>query len=385
MSGVGFGAGFMYVFDPDRGKRRRALILDQAVHAANTTSEAMRVVSRDASNRTRGVVASMQSWLSRGSVSDEVLEERIRSRLGMVARHPGSIEVSVKDGQVTLRGPVLADEVDYLLRRVSRVSGVTNVLSQLDVHQEAGDVPGLQGGPSEPRRGEQFELMQVSWSPTVRFLMGMAGGALAIYGAAERTLYGATLTAVGLALLSRGLTNWELSRLIGVSSGGAWKLWGRGRPDGREQGKQDRRLKEIMTHQVEVIPPDASLEKAAERMKTHDVGAIPVCENDHLVGMVTDRDIVVRIVADGGDPKVAKVRDAMTPDIEYCFEDDSVQEVARKMAETGIRRLVVLNRQERLVGIVSLGNLAVHARDPRLTNEVLECLYDLRNHQHKLR
>jgi len=254
MSGVGFGAGFMYVFDPDRGKRRRALILDQAVRAANTTSEAMRIVSRDASNRTRGVVASMQSCLSRGFVT----------------------------------------------------------------------------------------------------------------------------------LLSRGLTNWELSRLIGIGSGANWKLWGRGRPDGREQGKQDRRLKEIMTHQVEVIPPDATLEKAAERMKTHDVGAIPVCENDHLVGMVTDRDIVVRIVADGGDPKVAKVRDAMTPDIEYCFEDDSVQEVARKMAERGIRRLVVFNRQERLVGIVSLGNLAGHARDPRLTNEVLECLYDLRNLQHKL-
>jgi len=131
-------------------------------------------------------------------------------------------------------------------------------------------------------------------------------------------------------------------------------------------------LRDVMTRGVEVIHPDATLEEAAEKMKSLDVGPLPVCDGERLVGMVTDRDITVRATAEGRDPKSTRIRDVMTPDILYCFEDQSVEEAARLMEEKQIRRLVVLNREKRLVGIVSLGDVAVRGADQELSGEVLE-------------
>jgi CBS domain-containing protein len=130
-----------------------------------------------------------------------------------------------------------------------------------------------------------------------------------------------------------------------------------------------------MTLHVEVIHPDATLHEAAEKMKSLDVGPIPVCDGDRLVGMVTDRDITVRATAEGRDPNTTRVRDVMTPDIIYCFEDQDVEEAARIMGEQQIRRLVVLNRDKRLVGIVSLGDLAVYTdQDDMGAEELSETL-----------
>jgi CBS domain-containing protein len=131
-------------------------------------------------------------------------------------------------------------------------------------------------------------------------------------------------------------------------------------------------LKDVMTREVEVIRPDATLHEAAEKMKTLDVGPLPVCDRDRLVGMITDRDITVRATAQGWVPGLTKVRDVMTQDVTYCFEDQDVEEAARLMEEKQIRRLVVLNRDKRLVGIVSLGDLAVRTGDEELAGEVLE-------------
>jgi len=132
-------------------------------------------------------------------------------------------------------------------------------------------------------------------------------------------------------------------------------------------------VKEVMTRGAECISPDEPLQKAAQKMKSLDVGPLPVCgDNDKLVGMLTDRDITVRAVAEGWDPKTARVRDAMTEGVTYCFEDDDVSEAARLMKEKQIRRLVVLNRDKRLVGIVSLGDLAVEAGDRHLAGQTLE-------------
>jgi len=97
-----------------------------------------------------------------------------------------------------------------------------------------------------------------------------------------------------------------------------------------------------------------------------------VCENDRLVGMVTDRDITVRAVAEGCDPRTATVKEVMTPDVFYCFEDQDVQQAANLMKQNQVRRLVVLNRDKRLVGIVSLGDLAVETGDEHLTGRTLE-------------
>jgi len=127
-----------------------------------------------------------------------------------------------------------------------------------------------------------------------------------------------------------------------------------------------------MTPTVEVIHPDSTLQEAAAKMKARDIGPLPVCDNRQLVGMLTDRDITVRATAEGENPTAIRVRDIMTPEVMYCFEDQLVGEAARLMQENQVRRLVVLNRDQRLVGIVSLGDLAVEAGDEQLTGQTLE-------------
>jgi CBS domain-containing protein len=131
-------------------------------------------------------------------------------------------------------------------------------------------------------------------------------------------------------------------------------------------------VKDVMTKGAECVTPSTSLQEAASKMKTLDVGPLPVCEGDQLVGMLTDRDITVRATAEALPPRLGQVRDVMTPDAVYCFEDQDVQEAAGLMQEHQVRRLVVLNRDKRLVGIVSLGDLAVETGDEKLAGETLE-------------
>lgn len=131
-------------------------------------------------------------------------------------------------------------------------------------------------------------------------------------------------------------------------------------------------LREVMTRDVEVIRPESTLVEAARRMKDLDVGPIPVCDDNRIVGMVTDRDIATRAVAEGRDPKQTRVRDVMTPDVIYCFEDDDVDQAARLMQERQVRRLLVLKRNRELAGIVSLGDLASGVRDERLASATLQ-------------
>jgi CBS domain-containing protein len=131
-------------------------------------------------------------------------------------------------------------------------------------------------------------------------------------------------------------------------------------------------LRDVMTRDVEVIHPDATVEEAAEKMEALNVGPLPVCDGRRLVGMITDRDITVRAVAAGVGPGEARVRDVMTPEVAYAFEDQDVREAERIMQEQQIRRLPILDRDKRLVGIVSLGDLAVDTDDAAGTGETLE-------------
>jgi CBS domain-containing protein len=131
-------------------------------------------------------------------------------------------------------------------------------------------------------------------------------------------------------------------------------------------------LRDIMTRNVEVISGDASLKEAATKMKTIDVGFIPVCDGDRLKGILTDRDITIRATADGRDPSKTKVADVMSTDIAYCLEDQEVDEAVSLMEARQIRRLPVLNLDKQLVGIVSLGDIAVHAGDRDMAGETLE-------------
>jgi CBS domain-containing protein len=132
------------------------------------------------------------------------------------------------------------------------------------------------------------------------------------------------------------------------------------------------KLKEIATKNPEVIHPDQPICEAARKMKDIDVGMLPVCDGERLIGAITDRDLAIRAVAQGCNPLSTKVREVMTSEICYCFEDDDLEAAARIMESKQIRRLPVLNREKRLVGIVSLGDLALRSPDDEIAEEVLE-------------
>ena len=133
-----------------------------------------------------------------------------------------------------------------------------------------------------------------------------------------------------------------------------------------------KRINEVMTRDIHLATPDQTLAEAAAEMAKADIGCLPVGQRDKLVGMITDRDITVRATAMGEDPKTTRVRDAMTRDVLCCHEDDDVREATRLMERNQVRRLPVLNREDRLVGIVSLADLAVWTGDEQLSGEVLE-------------
>ena len=133
-------------------------------------------------------------------------------------------------------------------------------------------------------------------------------------------------------------------------------------------------VRDVMSRDVQVTQPHSTLREAAELMKVLDVGPLPVCDDGRLVGIVTARDITVRSVAEGQDCWEGRVRDAMSTDIAYCFDDDDVAIAARQMKDKQLRRLLVLNRDKRLVGIVSLGDLAVHSGDGQVSGDTLQAV-----------
>ncbi len=129
------------------------------------------------------------------------------------------------------------------------------------------------------------------------------------------------------------------------------------------------RISEVMSRDVCVVSPGTTLQDAARRMAEHDVGSLPVGEDDRLVGIVTDRDLVLRGIGEGRDVGTP-VREVMTPEVQYCFDDQDVDEVAATMAGLELRRLPVVDRDMRLVGIVSLANFA-HSHDAQASQELL--------------
>lgn len=129
-------------------------------------------------------------------------------------------------------------------------------------------------------------------------------------------------------------------------------------------------ISDIMTPSCEWVSPDCTLQDCAQKMKTLDCGFLPVGENDKLVGMVTDRDICIRAVAEGKDPASCCAKDVMTAKTYYCYDDQDAAEVCNNMSEIKVRRLPVVNREKRLVGIVSMGDLA-QACEMQETGETL--------------
>lgn len=118
-------------------------------------------------------------------------------------------------------------------------------------------------------------------------------------------------------------------------------------------------ISEVMTQSVRVASPEDTLQMAAQIMDEYDFGLLPIAENDQLVGMLSDRDITIRAVAKGLTPDQHKVREVMTPDVKYIYDDESIEDAVRSMSDLQVRRLPVVSRDKRLVGIVSLGDLAL--------------------------
>jgi CBS domain-containing protein len=130
-------------------------------------------------------------------------------------------------------------------------------------------------------------------------------------------------------------------------------------------------IREVMTSDVETIGANIPLKDAAAKMKELDVGLMPVCDGEKLRGLLTDRDITVRATAEGRDPKKTKVSEIMSADVVFCFEDQDVEDAVSLMEVKQIRRVPILNREKHLVGIISLGDIAVRAGDQKLTGETL--------------
>jgi CBS domain-containing protein len=131
------------------------------------------------------------------------------------------------------------------------------------------------------------------------------------------------------------------------------------------------KLKEIMTSEVEVIHPNDTLQTAASKMHDRDIGFLPVCDGDRLIGVLTDRDLITRALAEVTESKAMLGRDLVTSPAIYCFDDQNVDEAAKLMHDNQIRRLVILNRDKRMVGVISLGDLAMNIDDKK-SGDVLQ-------------
>lgn len=131
-------------------------------------------------------------------------------------------------------------------------------------------------------------------------------------------------------------------------------------------------LKNVMSRDLEMVEPTSTLQQAAEKMKSINAGMMPVVDDEQLVGMLTDRDITIRAVAKGKDPRTTRVSEIMTPEAVACFEDQDLEDAVTLMGEKQIRRLMVLDRSNHIVGVVSLGDIATLLSDKQVAGSVLK-------------
>jgi osmotically-inducible protein OsmY len=178
---MAIGAALALAFDSGEGNRRRALIRDRMIRGTRLTGDALDATMRDIGNRARGIAAATRGRFSREEVDDARLVERVRARLGRACSHPRAIDVYVHDGEVTLTGPVLADEVHGLLTAAASVRGVHSVVNELEPHDSPDGVPSLQG--TRRLAGSRLDLFHSNWAPATRALVGaaaLAAGGVAI-------------------------------------------------------------------------------------------------------------------------------------------------------------------------------------------------------------
>jgi hypothetical protein len=204
------GAVAMYAFDPDKGRRRRALARDKAYSLMLDTRHAAAATRRDVEHRLEGLQArTRRLWATRPSPDDLQLIERVRARMGRMVSHPHAIQVGALGGRITLSGPVLAHEAASLLAGVQAVWGVRSVTNLLVIHEHPESIPSLQGGidPYAPHTHEH-------WPPALRAAALSSGVLLTTLGARQRSIAGLAIAVAGVALALRGVTNRSLARML---------------------------------------------------------------------------------------------------------------------------------------------------------------------------
>ena len=215
---IGLGAGMMYFMDPQQGARRRAMVRDKANRFVNNIDESLEKAVEDSRNRARGVLSEMTARLSDQGAPDWILEERVRSNLGRLARHARAVTVTADGGRIYLSGPALREDEDAIVKAALRTRGVHGVENQLQVVDSPANIPALQGDPS-PQRQMRPDWQQQNWSPATRLLSSVGGSLLTLYGLTRRGVAKPVLSTAGLVLTARGMTNLDTRSLLGLSSG----------------------------------------------------------------------------------------------------------------------------------------------------------------------
>ena len=280
LAGIGLGSAVFYFLDPLVGRRRRALAHDKVVRAAHTGRRDLLKIEREVQNRALGLFARLRASLHDEGAPDEIVEARVRAKIGRVCSHSGAIDVAVTDGAVTLAGPVLRNEHAHVVREVRHVRGVSGVDDLLEPHSRADHVPELQDS-----RAPRFAHMRTP------------------------------------------------------------------------------HCSEVMKRNVQSVREDDPIERAAEKMSLGNVGFLPVCDaKRRVVGTLTDRDIVVRVVAKEVPPAVCTVGEIMSTRVVSCQPDDELTLAEQLMAQHQVSRLVITDEDGTLEGVISLSDHA--AREP---------------------
>ncbi|RIL06312.1 MAG: hypothetical protein DCC71_07245 [Proteobacteria bacterium] len=343
------GAGLAFFFDPVQGGRRRALLHDGVGRRARRVAELGGKAGRDLRQRAAGLVAEARAAVaSEGPVDDRVLRDRVRSQIGRVVSNPGAIEVEAREGCVTLRGRVARSERDELVREASSVRGVRTVTSQLE---NAG--PDLQRHARPARRGSFAQ------TPLARLAFGGLAAAAAVWATARTGLLIPALAVGGVALAARRAGG-RISRGDGARGerrGACGSASGRG---GRSMATK---IQDVMTREVVALQPDATAQQAARLMKEHDIGDVLVCEGERLRGIVTDRDLVIRCLAEDDRPTERRVGEICSGEPVRLSPQDDVDRAVELMRQHAVRRIPVVEG-DRPVGVVSIGDLAME-RDER--------------------
>jgi len=208
--GAGLGIAAAFLFDPNRGPQRRAAAREKFVNGRRLLSEASGRTWEKLTKKAKGIFLGVTANLRLNDWDDEIVTERVRSRVGRVVRHPRALRVSARNGRIVLMGPILKGDLESVLHVACQVKGVQMIDNQMEIYDESGEVPGLQ---ESKRRSRQMERRLSPWSPSVRFLVATVGFSMIINGFKKRWIT-LPVALAGLGLMLRGVYNLPVGRFL---------------------------------------------------------------------------------------------------------------------------------------------------------------------------